>query len=404
MEEGIFGGKMELLKLSRLKLQLRALISEERERSTSEQLHLSIQKQKQSEEEFGTKLKELEAELASSIELRQKLERKVNYLQNDNLLLENKQKELNATVQGLLQSREHFVNAYEDSTCNLKRSIETRDRKLRVFSEKLSSHLLLFNSIEKEALSVKQVVDNVRHLICDKEELGMYLFSGLKRKLDRVSEVERTETQFRAIFPTGKISDMEIQFGKCKHEIKMKDRFISELEAKIEAENIVNKNRTQMEEISFPFVQLSSLWILSLLPVIGVRALSMKEAVIQNLISEKQVHSLHCLSLFLLNFLVSLSSCLNSMTLSSKIKQALDSEVKSLEAILKKIQHVFRDMSEDEKAFQFQVESKERSHMIQEVVDRIEDSGEDPERCSEPQPDVGSFPGCTGTTSLVSCP
>jgi len=72
----------------------------------------------------------------------------------------------------------------------------------------------------------------------------------------------------------------------------------------------------------------------------------MKEAVIQNLISEKQVHNLHCLSLFLLNLLVSLSSRSNSMTLSSKIKQALDSEVKSLEAILKHIQHVFSEMIE----------------------------------------------------------
>ena len=36
-----------------------------------------IQKQKQTEEEYGRKLQELQAELASSNELRQKLERKV---------------------------------------------------------------------------------------------------------------------------------------------------------------------------------------------------------------------------------------------------------------------------------------------------------------------------------------
>ena len=83
----------------------------------------------------------------------------------------------------------------------------------------------------------------------------------------------QTETQFSAIFPAGKISEMEIQLGKCKDEIKMKDRIISELEAKIEVENIVNKSRTQREEISFPFVQHSSHWILSLscnVPIIGV--------------------------------------------------------------------------------------------------------------------------------------
>lgn len=56
----------------------------------------------------------------------------------------------------------------------MNRSIETRDRKLKIFSEKLKSHLLLFDSIEKEALSVKQVVDNVRHVVNEKEEVGMY--------------------------------------------------------------------------------------------------------------------------------------------------------------------------------------------------------------------------------------
>lgn len=39
----------------------------------------------------------------------------VNCLQDDNALLENKQKELKGTIQSLLQSRESFVNAYEVS-------------------------------------------------------------------------------------------------------------------------------------------------------------------------------------------------------------------------------------------------------------------------------------------------
>ncbi|GMP94212.1 hypothetical protein CsSME_00043749 [Camellia sinensis var. sinensis] len=109
---------MELLKLSKFKLQLRALVTEvrelrEREQSSTEQLNLLIQKQKQIEEEFGRKLTELQAELALSNELRQKLERKVSYLQSDNALLENKQKELKGTINNLLQSRESFVKVYE---------------------------------------------------------------------------------------------------------------------------------------------------------------------------------------------------------------------------------------------------------------------------------------------------
>ncbi|GMP94213.1 hypothetical protein CsSME_00043749 [Camellia sinensis var. sinensis] len=173
---------MELLKLSKFKLQLRALVTEvrelrEREQSSTEQLNLLIQKQKQIEEEFGRKLTELQAELALSNELRQKLERKVSYLQSDNALLENKQKELKGTINNLLQSRESFVKVYEDSTFEMKQSIQTSDRKVTILSQKINAHLLLFDSIEKEAFSVKQVLDNVQHLALQLElrSLGIIL-------------------------------------------------------------------------------------------------------------------------------------------------------------------------------------------------------------------------------------
>lgn len=55
----------------------------------------------------------------------------------------------------------------------MKRAIETRDRKLTVLHEKINSHLKLFDSIEKEAFSIKQVVDNVECVVSEKEELGM---------------------------------------------------------------------------------------------------------------------------------------------------------------------------------------------------------------------------------------
>lgn len=61
----------------------------------------------------------------------------------------------------------------------MKRSIQCRDRKIAVLSEKLKSHLLLFDSIEKEAISVKKVVDDVQHLVSEKEEVGKQLFELL---------------------------------------------------------------------------------------------------------------------------------------------------------------------------------------------------------------------------------
>ncbi|KAK2636316.1 hypothetical protein Ddye_031108 [Dipteronia dyeriana] len=234
---------MELLKLSKFKLQLQALITEarhlkERERSAAEQIHLLVQKQKQTEEEYSRKLQELQAELASSNELRQKLERKVSYLQNDYALLENKQKELKETIHRLLQARENFVNAYEESTCDMKHSIETRDRKLTVLSQKINSHLTLFDSIEKEAFSIKQVVDNVEHVVSDKEEV----VASLKSKMDKISAYEKVFVE--------KIRVLESKLKNNEDEFRKKDKIISELEAQYEAAKISNDCQTQIEEIS----------------------------------------------------------------------------------------------------------------------------------------------------------
>ncbi|KAL3751665.1 hypothetical protein ACJRO7_012488 [Eucalyptus globulus] len=218
---------MEVLKLSKFKLQLRALVTEardlrERERSATEQLHALMQKQKQNDEERGRELQELQAELASSAEARQKIERKMNRLRDDNALLESRQKELKATIQKLLQSRDDFINAYRESTCEMSRSIETRDRKLSLLSEKLNSHIMLFDSIEKEALSIKQVMDSVKDLISHKEEL----VSGLKSKVNEVCAFEKLFIE--------KINYLENKVKNDEEELKRKDGIIAQLEEQLE--------------------------------------------------------------------------------------------------------------------------------------------------------------------------
>ncbi|KAM0984017.1 hypothetical protein ACFX2I_011416 [Malus domestica] len=294
---------MELLKFSKFKLQLQTLISEvrqlrERERSAAEQLRLLIQKQKQTEEECGRKLQELLAELASSNELRQKLEREVSYLQSDNSMLENRQRELKGTIHNLLQSRENFVNAYQESTCEMKRSIQCGDRKLAFLSEKIKSHLLLFDSIEKEAILVKKVVDNVQRVVSEKEEV----VAGLKSKLDTVSTFEKVFIE--------KISDLENKLKNYEDETRRKDKAISELEAQMEAAKIF---------------------------------ISAKDAVIQNLISEKQ---------------------------------ALHFEVGSLGIILRRIQDTVKSMNEEDKGvFSSILEHQGGCNMILTKEDnRIEDA------------------------------
>ncbi|EOY00250.1 Encodes protein with Uncharacterized protein function whose expression is repressed by inoculation with Agrobacterium tumerifaciens isoform 1 [Theobroma cacao] len=316
--------EMELLKLSKFKLQLRALVTEsrdlrERERCATEQIHLLIQKQKQTEEEYSRRIQELQAELASSNESHQKLERKVSYLHNDNALLENKQKELQGTIQSLLQSRDSFVNAYQESTCEMKQSIEARDRKLTVLSEKINSHLSLFDSIEKEAFSVKQVVDNVQRTVSEKEEI----VSGLRRKMDQVSAFGKAFVE--------KIHDLENRLQNDEYEFQRKNKIISELEAQLEVAKISDCSRAQIEEISTQ------------------KTISAKDTVIQNLIAQKE---------------------------------ALHFEVTSLANILQKIQNAVANMNEeDRRVFSSMLETQEECKMVtpkedNRIRDTIRDSAE----------------------------
>ncbi|KAI9168802.1 hypothetical protein LWI28_002142 [Acer negundo] len=172
---------MELLKLSKFKFQLQAIINEarhlkERERSAAEQIHLLVQKQKQTEEEYSRKLQELEAELASSNELCQKLERKVSYFQNDNALLENKQKELKETIHRLLQARENFINAYEPY---LQKNLSAKDIVLQnVISEKEALHLevgslgIVLRRIQDAVASMNQQDKKAFHSALELKEEG----------------------------------------------------------------------------------------------------------------------------------------------------------------------------------------------------------------------------------------
>ncbi|CAK8536875.1 unnamed protein product [Lathyrus sativus] len=252
---------MELLKFSKFKLQLQSLITEvrdlrDRERSATEQHHHLIQKQKRNEEECSRKIQELQSELASVKEERGKLERKVNYIQNDNVMLENKVKELKGTLNSLLQSRENFVIAYEESTSHMKRSIETKDRMLSVLTEKINSHLLLYDSIEKEVFYTKQILDKVQNIVKEKEEI----VTSLKNKMERVCAFEKEFVEH--------ITDLRNKLENKEVESKRKDRVISELEAKLDAAKISNNNQAQMEDLQ--------------------KTLSAKDAEIQNLISDKE--------------------------------------------------------------------------------------------------------------------
>ncbi|XP_019158034.1 PREDICTED: myosin-16 [Ipomoea nil] len=258
-----------LLKLSQFKLQLHALISDvnelkERERKASEQLQLMAQKQKQTEEEFNRKLGGLSAELSLSNELRQKLEREVNAhevrcLRNDNDLLEIQQKEMKGTINNILESRESFIKAYEDSTCEMRRAIEARDRKIEVLSEKLKAHSMLFDSIEKEASSIKQIVEDTRNVLSAREEV----VAELKSKVDEVSTFEKQFVE--------RINNLERELRNKELELRKRDMTILGLKLQVEAADVKREFQPKIEELQ--------------------QDLSVKELIIQNLTSEnKELH------------------------------------------------------------------------------------------------------------------
>ncbi|MQL97534.1 hypothetical protein Taro_030226, partial [Colocasia esculenta] len=160
---------------------------------------LGHQRQREAEAESTVNFQELREELASRDALQRKLETRIEGIQsyyvirgifsevhlhdhlqikcleNDNVLLEKKQKELRFTLDDVLKSRDTFVNIYKDSTCVLKNAIEVRDRKLSILSDKIQRHLSLFDFIEKEAEAVKQTVDSVQELDLHLELLNMEL-------------------------------------------------------------------------------------------------------------------------------------------------------------------------------------------------------------------------------------
>ncbi|CAA7020725.1 unnamed protein product [Microthlaspi erraticum] len=279
---------MELLKLSKFKLQLQSMIGEvrdlrERERSATDHITIANQKQKQTEEEYSRKVQELQAELASSRETQEALERKVSYLQNDYGLLENKQIELKTTIQNLLQSRESFLNGYQESFCEMKCSIEDRDRKIAILQQKITSHLALFDSIEKEASAIKNVIHDVQGLVDQKEDV----VAGLKEKMDHVSTYEKVFIE--------KISTLEEKIANQETELQSKENLVSELSAQLEAAKIKNENQFH------PYLQ---------------KTLRVKDVVIENLVYEKE---------------------------------ALHSEVKSLEMVLQRIQESVTLMTEEDK-------------------------------------------------------
>ncbi|XP_076883103.1 uncharacterized protein LOC143531748 [Bidens hawaiensis] len=232
-----------------LSLSLSALFVQDKERLSSDQLHYQSQKWKQEEQHFSTKITKLEADLASSIQLQQQLHRKVQFLEDENYLHQTNLKHLNETINSILQAKEAFLNAYQESTCEMKRSIESRDTKIAMLSHKIHSHLDSLDSIRKDASSVNQLVDNAHRLLADKEEVVAHL----KIQMYKVCEFERLLIE--------KNNDLEAKLKIKEDEFHKKERVIAELQTQLETAKITDQFPSKIEEISTSSLSVDVLYI-----------------------------------------------------------------------------------------------------------------------------------------------
>nr|XP_016477952.1 PREDICTED: uncharacterized protein LOC107799361 isoform X3 [Nicotiana tabacum] len=148
----------------------------------------------------------------------------------------------------------------QDSIYEMKRAIEDRDRKIDILSEKLRAHLLLFDSMSKEASSINKLMDDARHALSQKEDVVV----GLKRKMDEVSTFEKLFVE--------KINNLENKLMNNEVELTIKAKRIRQLEAELEAAILSKEFQPKITQLQ--------------------REISTKELFLQNLISENK--GLYC--------------------------------------------------------------------------------------------------------------
>ncbi|KMZ73867.1 hypothetical protein ZOSMA_13G00710 [Zostera marina] len=329
---------MELPLHSIFRLQLLTLISRtrdlrEKERRTREELDRSLQREKEIEIEFGRKERGMQMELDARDESLRKLDSKMKYLENENMLMERKHKELKDSIDELLESKEIFLKNYKDSYLSMQRVIATRDRKIAVLSDKIHAHFLLLDLIRKEAMEVNQTVDKTQTLVTEKEKVVV----ELKEKMEKVSITEKDLIR--------KIAILECKHETCVEEHRKKDATIFLLKEQKEVEKNTSL-QLQIEKISFAYqdhkcmdkkiILLCNQTIVFPYVENLQKALTLKEHTIANLTSDKQT---------------------------------LQYELRSLEISLNRIQETFNNITPENKDSMMVLEGKD-SNTINERKDK----------------------------------
>ncbi|KAM0862332.1 hypothetical protein ACQ4PT_045329 [Festuca glaucescens] len=154
-------------------------------------------------------------------------------------------------------AREELHASSQDSACSLQWTLQMKDKQIAVISEKLNSHLALFNSVGKEVAAVTQVLGDMECLVGEKENV----VSELKGKVQRISVLEKDFIE-KLCFLGDKITSYQL-------ELRNRARIIYELKEQLDAEKLNNKFHPQLEELK--------------------KSLLVKDEIIERLTSDKQV-------------------------------------------------------------------------------------------------------------------
>ncbi|KAM0862331.1 hypothetical protein ACQ4PT_045329 [Festuca glaucescens] len=104
-----------------------------------------------------------------------------------------------------------------DSACSLQWTLQMKDKQIAVISEKLNSHLALFNSVGKEVAAVTQVLGDMECLVGEKENV----VSELKGKVQRISVLEKDFIGTVSSCNVASVSDCDLAMLKELHNMEI---------------------------------------------------------------------------------------------------------------------------------------------------------------------------------------
>ncbi|KAH7441974.1 hypothetical protein KP509_03G064600 [Ceratopteris richardii] len=195
----------------------------EKEVSTRQDFQILMEKHKQLEAAHCEEVSALHAEIEAGNKARINLEAELHDLRQEISLKCKKIENMEDEMKALLDARCQLTEDLKVINHNLECKLEEQVHELLILKEKHSRQSALVDAIEKEALSVRQVVEDTNACIQQKEEEVL----SFKKSLIKVLGYEGTLLK--------KLEELEQQLKAVSIELAKKNGLIIMLEGKLEA-------------------------------------------------------------------------------------------------------------------------------------------------------------------------